>query len=355
MNGYVFLTGSRYSEFKVVNNTHIIRGSMENNRICQLLGIKYPIIQAPMNWVSGAELVAAVSNAGGLGTLGPNAGSKDVTLDVEETGERMRVQIKKIKELTDKPFAVNVAVGFGPMMAFSKKVVDVVIEEKVPVAIVSVGRPDVYTQQLKDAGLKVMHAISTARHAQKAEEAGVDAVICEGYEAGGHKGYTELTTFVLTPMVADAVKVPVITGGGIGDARGVIAALALGADGIYMGTKFMATNESASHEKVKEAIVRSEDVCTVSVPKGPMLARDLTNDFTKNYLELVNSGASPEELGQYHSTHDQYSSQFLGESESAEICCGQVAGLIKQIDTELDKLSGTEEEAATSAVAEPKK
>ena len=306
---------------------------MGSNRICQLLGIKYPIIQAPMNWVSGSELVAAVSNAGGLGTLGPNAGSKDITLDVEETGERMRVQIQKIKRLTDKPFAVNVAVGFGPMMAFSKKVVDVVIEEKVPVAIVSVGRPDVYTKTLKDAGIKVMHAISTARHAQKAEEAGVDAVICEGYEAGGHKGYTELTTMVLTPMVTDAVTVPVVTGGGIGDARGVLAALVLGADGIYMGTKFMVTQESASHQKIKEAIIQGEDVCTVSVPKGPMLARDLSNNFTKEYLEMVNSGASPEELAQYHSTHDQYSSQYLGEAESAEICCGQVAGLIKQVDT----------------------
>ena len=144
---------------------------MEKNRICQLLGIRYPIIQAPMNWVSGAELAAAVSNAGGLGTLGPNAGSKDITADVEETGERMRAQIKRIKNLTKSPFAVNIAVGFGSALEFSKKIVDVVIEEKVPVAIVSVGKPDVYTHKLKDAGIKVMHAISTGRHAKKAEEA----------------------------------------------------------------------------------------------------------------------------------------------------------------------------------------
>ena len=305
---------------------------MENNRICQLLGIRYPIIQAPMNWVSGAELVAAVSNAGGLGTLGPNAGSKDRTIEVEETGERMRVQIKKIKALTKAPFAVNIAVGFGPVLEYSKKVVDVVIEEKVPVAIVSVGRPDVYTKTLKEAGLTVMHAISTARHAKKAEAAGVDAVICEGYEAGGHKGFTELTTLVLTPMVADAVDIPVITGGGIGDARGVLAAMALGADGIYMGTRFMVTTESKSHDKVKDAIVKGQDACTVSLPKDFMLARDLSNDFTKEYLKMNDANASPETLSEYVREHGQYHSQCLGDADNAEICCGQVAGMIRQVD-----------------------
>ncbi|NQU63524.1 MAG: nitronate monooxygenase [SAR324 cluster bacterium] len=306
---------------------------MGENRICQLLGIKYPIIQAPMNWVSGAELVAAVSNAGGLGTLGPNAGSVDITSEVDETGERMRVQIKKIKSLTKNPFAVNVAVGLGPSLEYSKKVVDVLIKEGVPVAVVSVGGPQVYTKRLKEAGIIVMHAISTASHAKKAEAAGVDAVICEGFEAGGHKGFTELTTFVLTPLVADAVTIPVITGGGIGDARGVLAALALGADGIYMGTRFMVTRESTSHTSVKEVIVNSEDVCTVSLPKDFMLARDLSNDFTKAYLAMRAAGATPEELNQYLRKHDQYRAQYLGDSSSAEICCGQVAGLIKEVDS----------------------
>ena len=140
---------------------------MGKNRICELLGIRYPIIQAPMNWVSGADLVAAVSNAGGLGTLGPNAGSTDITLDVELTGERIRTQIKKIRKLTGAPFAVNIVAGFGEALIYSKKVVDVVIEEQVPAAVVSVGRPETYTQVLKDAGIKVLHAISTARHGVK--------------------------------------------------------------------------------------------------------------------------------------------------------------------------------------------
>jgi enoyl-[acyl-carrier protein] reductase II len=271
-----------------------------------------------MNWVSGANLVAAVSNAGGLGTLGPNAGSKDVTTDAEETSERIRVQIKKIKDLTEAPFAVNIAVGFGPALEFSKKIVEVVIEEEVPVAIVSVGRPDVYTQKLKEAGMKVMHAISTVRHAKKAEDAGVDAIICEGYEAGGHKGFTELTTFVLTPMVVDAVDIPVITGGGIGDARGVLAALALGADGIYMGTRFMATAESESHDRVKEAVVKGQDACTVSLRKDFMLARDLSNSFTEKYLNMHDSGASPDELRDYHKDHDQYHAQCLGDADGAD-------------------------------------
>ena len=304
---------------------------MNKNRICELLDIRYPIIQAPMNWVSGADLVAAVSNAGGLGTLGPNSGAEDITPDVEITGERMRAQIRRVRSLTKAPFAVNIVAGFGEALKFSQKVVEVVIEEQVPVAVVSVGKPETYTRVLKDAGIKVLHAISTARHGKKAEDAGVDAVICEGFEAGGHKGFTELTTFVLTPMVADAVSIPVITGGGIGDARGFLAALALGADGIYMGTRFMVTRESESHQRVKEAVVKGVDVCTVSVPKEFMLARDLANRFTTEYLEIKKTGASPEKLNNYLDAHSQYHAQHLGEADAAEICCGQVAGMITEV------------------------
>jgi len=313
---------------------------MGKNRICELLGIRYPILQAPMNWVSGAALTAAVSEAGGLGTLGPNAGAEDITPDVELTGERTRAQIRKVRSLTRAPFAINIAVGFGSDVKFSKKIVEVVIEEKVPVAIVSVGRPDVYTRDLKAAGIKVLHAISTARHAQKAEEAGVDGVICEGFEAGGHKGFTELTTLVLTPLVADAVRIPVVAGGGIGDARGVLAALALGADGIYMGTRFMVTRESESHARVKDAIVKGEDVCTASVPKDFMLARDLINSFTKKYTEMRTAGASSEDLSRYLSEHSQYHAQHLGEADTAEICCGQVAGLITEVKGAGDVMAG---------------
>jgi NAD(P)H-dependent flavin oxidoreductase YrpB (nitropropane dioxygenase family) len=164
-----------------------------------------------------------------------------------------------------------------------------------------------------------------------AEKAGVDGVICEGFEAGGHKGFTELTSFVLIPMVSEAVRIPVVAGGGIGDARGVIAAMALGADGVYMGTRFMATTESDSHPDVKDRIVRGEDVCTVSLPKDKMLARDLSNDFTGTYLDMKRAGASSRELNEYLDGHSQFHAQHLGRASDAEICCGQVAGLITDI------------------------
>jgi enoyl-[acyl-carrier protein] reductase II len=306
---------------------------MTQNRICALLGISYPIVQAPMNWVSGAELAAAVSNAGGLGSLGPNCGADTITADATRTAERMRDQIKRVRRLTQAPFAVNVVVGVGEDMRYSEKIVEVLIQEAVPAAIVSVGRPEVYTDRLKGAGITVLHAISTPRHGLKAEAAGVDAVICEGFEAGGHKGFTELTTLTLTPMVVDAVTVPVIAGGGIGDARGALAVLALGADGIYMGTRFMATIESESHPRVKTAVVESQEVCTVSVPKEYMLARDLANDFTRQYLQMKQDGAGSSELANYLNGHSQYHSQHLGRADDSEICCGQVAGMINRVTT----------------------
>lgn len=313
---------------------------MEGNRLCELLGIRYPVIQAPMNWVSGADLAAAVSNAGGLGTLGPNAGARTITSDVELTGDRLRQQIRKVRSLTKNPFAVNIAIGVGGQRQYSQRCVEVVIEEGVPVAISSVGSPEVYTRVLKGAGIKALHAISTARHAQKAEEVGVDGVICEGYEAGGHKGFTELTTLVLVPMVADTVRIPVVAGGGIGDARGLLAALVLGADGVYMGTRFMATLESESHPQVKEAIVRGADACTVSLPKDIMLARDLRNQFTQKYLEMKAAGASPKELSGFLNEHSQYHAQVLGDCDGAEVCCGQVAGLIEGVVSAAEVIQG---------------
>ncbi len=303
------------------------------NRLCDLLNIQYPIIQAPMNWVSGPNLVAAVSNAGGLGVLGPNAGARRLTPEVELVGERLRAQIKKVKSLSKKPFGVNIAIGKGEDRKYSQKHVEIAIEENVQVAIVSVGSPDVYTKELKEAGIKVLHAISTVAHAQKAEETGVDGVICEGFEAGGHKGFTELTTFVITPMVANAVKLPVVAGGGVCNARGVLAALALGADGVYIGTRFMLTHESDSHPLVKEIVLNLDDVCTISVPKDIMLARDLKNMFTKKYLEMKAAGASPQDLKEFNDMHSQYHAQFMGDFEGSEICCGQNAGLINSLLT----------------------
>jgi enoyl-[acyl-carrier protein] reductase II len=304
---------------------------MKRNRICDLLGIRYPIVQAPMNWVSGSDLIAAVSKAGGIGTIGPNAGATTITADVELTGERLRAEIRKVKSITDKPFAVNINIGVGDARTYSKKCVDVVLEEGIAAAVLSVGSPDVYCKILQDAGIKVLAAVSTVKHALKAEQIGVDAVICEGYEAGGHKGFTELTSFVLIPMVADAVKIPVVAGGGIADARGVLAAMVLGADGVYMGTRFMITNESSSHPSVKDAVVKAEDASTVSVPKEYMLCRDLRNRFTQQYLEMKQAGATQQELQNYLNEHSPYQAQVKGDSDGGELHSGQVAGLIKSV------------------------
>jgi enoyl-[acyl-carrier protein] reductase II len=305
---------------------------MARNRLCELLGIRYPIISAPMNWVSGADLVAAVSNAGGLGTLGPNAGAKTITADVVLTGERVRQEIRKVRQLTGKPFAVNLQISPTEGREFGQRCAGVALEEKVPAAVVSLGGPDVLTRRLHDAGIRVLHTVSTPRHSRKAEEAGVDAVICEGYEGGGHKGTTELTTFCLIPEVADTVKVPIVAAGGIGDARGILAALALGADGVYMGTRFMLTRESGTHPDTRAAILRAEKPPTISIPKGTsLLARDLKTQFTAKYLELLAAHSDPAVLKQYLDEHSQYCAQVLGDAQGSEVPCGQVASLIKNI------------------------
>ncbi len=307
---------------------------MQTNGICHLLNIRYPIIQAPMNWVSGVALAAAVSNAGGLGTLGPNAGETERTRDPDIRAEGARGRIREIKKLTEKPFALNIPVGFTDKdRHHSRKLVQVALEEGVSVAIVSVGSPRVYTETLKNAGITVLHAVSTKAHALNAEKAGVDAVICEGFEAGGHKGFTELTTFVLVPMVADAVSLPVVAGGGIGDVRGVLAALMLGADAAYIGTRFMLAQESDAHRRVKETVILGDDVCTVSVPKRKMLARDFRNQFAETYLNLHKQGASMDELEMFQREHSQYHSQFKGHADDAEICCGQGASIINRIES----------------------
>lgn len=301
------------------------------NPLCKILGIRYPIIQAPMNWVSGATLVATVSNAGGLGTLGPNAGAKTISSDVTLMSDIFRSQIRKVKGLTNQPFAINIAISTGENRKYSQRCVEIALEEGVPVAIVSVGSPDVYTKVLKEEGMKVLHAISTVRHAIKAEEAGVDGVICEGFEGGGGKGFTELTTLVLIPMVADTVNIPIVAGGGISDVRGVLASFILGADGVYMGTRFMVTHESDAHSWVKKVVVEADDVCTVSIPRKMMLGRNLTNLFTKRYLEMKGEGLSEKELEKFIKEHSEYHAQVQGDYQESEVFCGQVAGLIKNV------------------------
>ncbi len=339
---------------------------MKDTVLRDLLGIRYPIIQAPMVWIATAELAGAVSEAGGLGCIGPNAGATTVSPDIEVVSHRLLDQIARTRALINKPFAVNVAIGHGPARVFSDRYAEIIIRERVPVAIVSQGSPDIYLSDLHRAGVKVLHVVASAAHARKAEAAGVDAVITNSYEGGGHSGWDALCTFTLLPQVADAVQIPVIAGGGIADARGLVAALALGAAGVYMGTRFMATVECPAADAVKEVFVAAGDTATASIIHGlphPSPAdgeaiktggpvdidrqyrggrrRALNNEFHRACLDLMAGGASPDELQDFiNSTvpgtagsHRVLAGLIEGDMESGLVPCGQAVGLIKSIPT----------------------
>lgn len=343
-------------------------------RITELLGIKYPIVLASMAWITDAALASAVSDAGGLGTIGPNSGSETVTTDVRETGERLRVEIRKCRSMTSRPFAVNFIVGVGGLdREYSDCCVEVGIEEKVPVAIVSQGSPRVYTTRLKQAGMKVIHVCSTVRHVCNAEEAGADAVVTSGTEGGGHSGFDQITTLCLVPQAVKAIKIPVIAGGGISDGKGFMGALALGAEGVYMGTRFMATRECPAHENVKQALLNATDTSTMPVRHGsPALepganvgnrgfveerrgsVRLLINDafnrrFTQkdgrlSYDEAFSGQEQPDPNVQSNRTVDAY---IRGDLETNSITAGQGAGLIDDIPTCRDLIERIMREAGT--------
>ena len=309
---------------------------MKRTRICGLLNIQYPIIQAPMTWITPAELAAAVSNAGGLGTIGPNAGYRTVTTDVAETGERLREQIKKTKALTTKPFAVNFEASAGPGFEeaerYSNACIKVALEEGVPIAILAGDSPEPYVRRLKDAGVTVLHhpISGTVKEAKRAEELGVDAVIAGGYEAGSYSGIYRTSTLVLVPQVVDALKVPVVAAGGISDARGFVAALALGAEGIYMGTAFIATYECLAHPNYKQAIIDANDVSTVTWTGIYGSMRALRNRLAERLLEMESKGASPAELSAVEGpTHRQ--AALDGDVVNSIVQFGAGAGMIKEV------------------------
>lgn len=236
-------------------------------RVCEILGIRYPIIQGAVSR-GGAELAAAVSEAGGLGTTHSIG-----------TSENLRKQIREIRRFTTKPFSVNLPLREGEKRG--REIVQVAIEEKVKVVTSSAGNPALFTRQLKDAGITVMHVVASVAHARKAEEAGVDIIIASGMEAGGWQSHEEITTMTLVPQVVDAVKVPVIAAGGIGDARGFLAALALGAEGIQMGTRFMATSEAPIGQEAQNDILRARDNSTEISGRGRNPLRTFKVDFLK--------------------------------------------------------------------------
>lgn len=286
-----------------------------DNRLCKLLGIEYPIIQGGMAWVATAELAAAVSNGGGLGLIAAGGAPADV----------VRAEIKKCRELTDKPFGVNVML----MSPFSEDVMQVVIEEKVAAVATGAGNPAKYIPALKEAGIKVLPVIASVAMAQKVEKLGADAVIAEGTEAGGHIG--EITTMCLTPQVVDAVSIPVVCAGGIADARGALAAFALGADGIQVGTRFICSDECIAHDNYKQAVLKAKDrdaVVTGRSTGAPV--RALKNKLTKEYQRLESENASFEEIENLGMGGLRRA--FLeGDTQMGSLMAGQCAAMVKQI------------------------
>jgi enoyl-[acyl-carrier protein] reductase II len=287
------------------------------NKITQLFNIQYPVIQGGMIWVSGWKLASAVSNAGGLGLIGAGSMYPDV----------LREHIQKCKKATDKPFGVNVPMLYPDI----EQIMDIIVEEGVKIVFTSAGNPKTWTSFLKEKGITVVHVVSSVKFALKAEAAGVDAVVCEGFEAGGHNGREETTTFTLIPMVKEQVKIPVIAAGGIGSGRGMLAAMVLGADGVQIGSRFAATLESSAHDHFKDTIVKVKDGDTYVTLKELAPVRLVRNKFFNDVQELYQKGPSIEELKSLLGRARAKRGMFEGDLEEGELEIGQIAGLIHEI------------------------
>ena len=287
------------------------------NRITNLFGIKYPIIQAGMIWCSGWELASAVSNAGGLGIIGAGSMYPDI----------LRVQIQKCKQATDKPFAVNLPLLYPDI----DKHIATILEEKVPIVFTSAGNPAVWTETLKNAGIKVVHLVSNEKFALKAEGCGVDAIVAEGFEAGGHNGREETTTLVLIPQIVKTVKIPVIAAGGIGTGKTMLAAMALGAEAVQIGSRFVATNESSAHQNFKQAVIDAKDGSTQLSLKKLTPVRLIKNKFWEQIAAAEMGGASSEVLSQMLGRARAKKGMFEGDLEEGELEIGQISGYINEI------------------------
>ncbi|MBI4596245.1 MAG: nitronate monooxygenase [Candidatus Tectomicrobia bacterium] len=288
---------------------------MKKTRLCDLLSIEYPIIQGAMRFISMSEMVAAVSMAGGLGTLAGSSALKDM----------LAQEIFKVRQITDKPFTVNISLR----RKNAPEIVDLVIEQKIPVVITSAGDPSRFIKVLKDNGIRVLHVVPSVRLAKKAEEAGVDAVIAEGTESGGHVGFDEITTMVLIPQVVEQVKIPVIAAGGFADGRGLVAALSLGAEGIQMGTRFLATTEAIVHDNYKKAIIEAQDNDTTVIGRSGAPLRVLKTPFVQQLLEMEKKGSSMAEIEAFMET--QSAPATSPDVVKGMMSAGQVAGLIREV------------------------
>jgi enoyl-[acyl-carrier protein] reductase II len=288
-----------------------------NQRIQQLFNIEFPIIQAGMIWCSGWRLAAAVSNAGGLGIIG--AGSMHP--------ETLKEHLQKCKAATSKPFGVNVPMLYPEM----KEIIDLIIQENVKIVFTSAGNPATWTSHLKAHGITVVHVVSSVKFAKKAELAGVDAVVAEGFEAGGHNGREETTTLVLIPMVREAISIPLIAAGGIANGRSMVAAEALGADGVQIGSRFAASAESSAHENFKNKIVAAGEGETLLTMKQLTPVRLLRNKFFQDVIELEKRGGTSQEMEALLGKRRAKKGMFEGDMEEGELEIGQVAASINKI------------------------
>ena len=286
------------------------------NRICQLFAIQYPIIAGGMVWCSGWRLASAVSNAGGLGLIGAGSMHPDV----------LREHIQKCKEATDKPFGVNVPLMYPEI----EKVMDILMEEGVKIVFTSAGNPKTWTSRLKEQGMKVVHVVSSSKFARKCEEAGVDAIVAEGFEAGGHNGREETTTMCLIPHVRRATSLPLIAAGGIGTGAGMLAAFALGAEGVQIGTRFALTKESSAHEAFKQLCLSLNEGDTKLLLKKVSPTRLVKGAFATEVEEAEARGASVDELRTLLGKGRAKKGIFEGNLEEGELEIGQIASLFRE-------------------------
>ena len=287
------------------------------NRITSLFGIRYPIIQEGMIWCSGWKLASAVSNSGGLGIIG--AGSM--------YPEILREHIQKCKKATKQPFGVNVPLLYPDI----EKLMKIIVEESVSIVFTSAGNPAIWTKHLKEKGIKVVHVVSNEKFALKAESCGVDAIVAEGFEAGGHNGREETTTLVLIPQICKAVKIPVIAAGGIGTGKTMLAAVALGAEGVQIGSRFVTSEESSAHINFKKAVLKAKDGDTQLSIKKLTPARLLKNKFWEQINRAEMSGASEEELKIILGRARAKKGMFEGDLDDGELEIGQISGYINEI------------------------
>ncbi len=287
------------------------------NKICKLFNIEHPIIQAGMIWNSGWKLASAVSNSGGLGLIGAGSMYPEV----------LKVHIQKCKKATSKPFGVNIPMLYPNI----EEIMDIIIEEGVSIVFTSAGNPKTWTAWLKERGVTVVHVVSNVKFALKAESAGVDAIVAEGFEAGGHNGRDETTTLTLIPMVKEVIKTPLIAAGGIATGNAMLATMILGADGVQIGSRFVASEESSAHQSFKEVVVGVKDGDTQLTLKELAPVRLVKNKFYNDVQELYKTNPSIEELKNLLGRARAKKGMFEGDLEEGELEIGQVAGLVDSI------------------------